>query len=258
MAAVLAGDTGDECAFHVALPIMIGLSRSGALEASRPGGPIPGPAGRGTRRSGGLRRPRRSPRRRPAGPRAPAGSRGWSRGASGRSPSPRQPDCRRRSRPRWYADAEVRVRLHVVARELSQARPRVEEARPAGAHVGDRVAAALDRTRERGAQRVDRVVGLGLEHRLGNPAWSEADLGHEPVMLMSPRHDVGMGACVGRRGFGQPGTDARPARMGPPVGSRHGATGDGSRPRPSPPATGAEPKSRSRRHRPGSSSCGTP
>ena len=76
-------------------------------------------------------------------------------------------------------DAEVRVRLDVVTRELTEPGPRVEEPRPAGAHVGDRVAPALDRTGERGAQRVERVFGLEIEHGLGNTTWSESDLGHK-------------------------------------------------------------------------------
>src|SRR3954452_7518052 len=76
------------------------------------------------------------------------------------------------------ADAEVRVRLDVVARELPEARPRVEEARPTRTHVGDRVAATFGRTTERGAQRVERVARLAVEHRFGNATGSESDLGH--------------------------------------------------------------------------------
>ena len=48
-------------------------------------------------------------------------------------------------------DAAVRVGLHVVTRELREASPRVEEPWPTGAHVGNRVAPALDGTRQRGA-----------------------------------------------------------------------------------------------------------
>ena len=81
------------------------------------------------------------------------------------------------------ADAEVRVRLDVVARELPEPRPRVEELRPARTHVGDCFAPTPDGAVQRGAQRVERVVGLAIEHGLGYATRSESHLRHERMML---------------------------------------------------------------------------
>ena len=98
------------------------------------------------------------------------------------------------------ADAEVRVGLHVVAGELPETRPGIEEARPAGAHVGNRVAPAFDRPGQRGAQRVERVFGLGFEHRFGNATWREANVSHEAVMLMAtPNESLEISESRGRR-----------------------------------------------------------
>ena len=79
------------------------------------------------------------------------------------------------------ADAEARVGLDVVAGELAEAGPAVEEARPAGDDVGDRVAPRRRRGAvERGGERVERVGGFGVEHGLGRTAGGERDglVGH--------------------------------------------------------------------------------
>jgi probable phosphomutase (TIGR03848 family) len=75
------------------------------------------------------------------------------------------------------ADAEVGIRLDVVASESSQLRPRVEKAGPTRADVGDRVPTAVD-LGERSTQRLQRVVGLGVENRLGRSGLGEAYVGH--------------------------------------------------------------------------------
>ena len=85
-----------------------------------------------------------------AGRRAPGGTRGSSRGASARSPSRASPTGaagRARGGSRRGSTRRPRRRR---APSCAEPRPRVEEARPARAHVGDRVAAALDRAGERG------------------------------------------------------------------------------------------------------------
>jgi len=80
--------------------------------------------------------------------------------------------------PAVIADAEVCVRLDVVASEPSELRPRIAIAGPARADVGNGVAATRGRHCERAAQRFERVVGFGRQDGFRDPAGGEADVGH--------------------------------------------------------------------------------
>jgi probable phosphomutase (TIGR03848 family) len=72
--------------------------------------------------------------------------------------------------PAVVTDAVTGVRLDVVARELAQARPGVEEGRPPGGDRGDRGATRVLGLGQRGSERRHRVCGLGCEDRLGDAA----------------------------------------------------------------------------------------
>ena len=140
MATVLAGDTGDQRAFH-GLDLRV---RFHADDATRGRVGNPGRAGAGTRRSAAASSALAD---RLGGP-AQALERAEEAAVRLVAPAhvARAAPARlaQAVEPAVVADAEVRVGLDVVAREPSELRPRVEEARPAGAHVGDRVAAAVD------------------------------------------------------------------------------------------------------------------
>src|SRR5680860_90341 len=73
------------------------------------------------------------------------------------------------------ADAEARVPLDVVAGELAEACPPVEEAGPARDHRRHRGASLVVGLRQRRFERAERVGGFGLEHGLGNALRIEAD-----------------------------------------------------------------------------------
>ncbi len=72
---------------------------------------------------------------------------------------------------------EICIGLDVVTTEATQLRPRVEEARPACADVGDGVPPAVD-LGQRAAQRLECVVRFWVENRLGRPGRRELHVGH--------------------------------------------------------------------------------
>ena len=167
--AVLAGDAGDERSFHGAATATA-AGRSGRSQAGSSWWR------NSAQRCGlvGLADARRRPRRRPASARRNPRLVSWSpphvaRAAPAGLAQPVEAAV--------VADPEARVRLDVVAGELAEPGPAVEEPGPARDDGGDRVAArvrsgAASAARERG----ERVGGLGVEHRLGRtPSGDEVD-----------------------------------------------------------------------------------
>ena len=164
VAAVLAGDAGDRVRVSRRLPLDAGTK-------------LPALVGRRSQSGSSWYRNSSHRRglvgladrlgRRCAGPRARAGSRGWSRASSGRS------RCRatRTAAGGRGRGGSRRGSTRTPRRRRARAAPSCAHAsrkRGQRAHTSDnRVAPALDGSGQRGAQRVDRVVGFGFEHGLG-------------------------------------------------------------------------------------------
>ena len=89
--------------------------------------------------------------------------------------------------PAVIRDTEVRVRLDVVTREVSELCPCVEELRPARAYVGYRVPTTFDRLRKRGAQRFQGAVGFGCEDRFRRPGRRKIDVRHRTIVRGAER-----------------------------------------------------------------------
>src|SRR5262249_17780378 len=97
------------------------------------------------------------------------------------------------------ADAEVRVGLDVVARELTEPGPPIEEPRVPSDHRSDRIATLGRGSGERGREPVERVLGFGREHGLRRARRRQVHIAHAGNLSSSELDAVEPAATVDRR-----------------------------------------------------------